>query len=122
MKNTVKMILDYLYYCDIVETNKGNLWIQVNAEHIERIKANFVGSDDELNEIEGLTEMFEGLDYLEFIPDLGNDMRFGALTNSPAIYEPETNRLWWYPNYQIHNILERLIEDKEVIFTLAENS
>lgn len=123
----VKRILDYGYYCDLVELDNGDLRIDVNKEQLERMEETFneriedyFKNENVSSEAEGLDTILEGFDYLEFIPDLAYDERFGALTNSCALYHEESKRLWWYPNYQIHNIFERLIEDKQVIFSLAQ--
>ncbi len=117
---TLKRILDYGYYCDLAETNEGNLRIDINKEQFKRVRREEDENDsDEVNELDMFPEMLNEFQYLEFIPDLSEDERFGALTSSCGIYHKESDRLWWYPNYQIHNIWEQLKNNKEVIFTLA---
>jgi hypothetical protein len=55
----------------------------------------------------------------------------GALTDAPIIGEDvdyETDppkvegRVWWFPDYQIRNEIQELIDDGEVTFTLAPDA
>jgi len=82
METQTKRILDYGQYCDLVETDKGNLRIDIDTERIEKFQEEVSGWDENTNELDTFPELVSQFDYLEFIPDLSNDNRFSALTNS----------------------------------------
>lgn len=103
--------------------NDGSLKITADAEAREELKAAYADGGyprafDDILEA-GLRSGFERI-RPEYI---------GALTDSPIFGEEVTyeddltqrveGRVWWFPEYQVINEVEELIQKGEVTFTLA---
>lgn len=110
------------------QTSAGNLCLQSEADDIEML--------DELMRQHGHDEdaFLSGLlEETGWTPN-GHLHRVrpeqvGALTNSPLLSDAITigdggdllhvGKLWWYPNYMVSNLAERLVKDGSVTLTLA---
>lgn len=112
---------------DFIKQANGNITFTVgdSREDLEDIKDR-VGGDD----VQFLREMMDMTGWLGnavFTPIRPEHV--GALTDAPmftdvADYEDDgslnvVGDIWWFPNYQVENFAQILLDNGEVTFTLA---